>query len=148
MTLCPSFIFAHIHTYVYLSFFRPTTNSSVFTSVSEPRAKERWSYLIKLSVAGAEAGAVAGAGARAGAEIRICGSVEPEPKEIFSAPQHCFLRARMNLFCIWTWSKVEQDPFSLKTPLPQWYGSRSTEFISVIFADPDWVNNEIIYQFC
>jgi hypothetical protein len=26
--------------------------------------------------------------ARAGAEIRICGSVEPEPKEIFSAPQH------------------------------------------------------------
>jgi hypothetical protein len=36
-------------------------------------------YIIKLS------------GAGAGAEIRICGSVEPEPKEEkFSAPQHCF----------------------------------------------------------
>jgi hypothetical protein len=31
------------------------------------------------------------AGAGAGAAIRICGSAEPElePKEIFSAPQHC-----------------------------------------------------------
>jgi hypothetical protein len=37
------------------------------------------SYLIKLS----------GAGAGAGAGILICGSVEPEPKEIYSAPQHC-----------------------------------------------------------
>jgi hypothetical protein len=35
--------------------------------------------LIKLS----------GARTVGGAEIRICGSVEPEPKEIFSAPQHC-----------------------------------------------------------
>jgi hypothetical protein len=33
-------------------------------------------YFIKLSGAGAIA------------EIRICGSMEPEPKEIFSAPQH------------------------------------------------------------
>jgi hypothetical protein len=41
--------------------------------------------IIKLSVAGARAGA--------GAEIRICSSVELEPKlkEILSAPQHCFL---------------------------------------------------------
>ncbi len=31
----------------------------------------------------------AGPGARAGAVIRIYGSAEPEPKEIFSAPQHC-----------------------------------------------------------
>jgi hypothetical protein len=29
-----------------------------------------------------------GAGAGAGAAIRICGSVEPEPKEIILAPQH------------------------------------------------------------
>jgi hypothetical protein len=40
-------------------------------------------YLIKLSGAGA------GAGARAGAATRICSSVEPEPKEIFSVPQRC-----------------------------------------------------------
>jgi hypothetical protein len=32
-----------------------------------------------------------GAGTGAGAEIRISGSVEPEPKEIFSAPQHWFI---------------------------------------------------------
>jgi hypothetical protein len=38
-------------------------------------------YLIELSGAGAGEGA--------GAEIRICGSVDLEPKEIFSAPQHC-----------------------------------------------------------
>ncbi len=101
-------------------------------------------YLIKLSVAGAGAGAVAGAGAGAEAEIRICGSVEPEQKEIFSAPQHWFLCARMNLlnlFYIWTWSKVEQDPFSLKTPWPQWYGSK--EILSVIFAD-----RESNHEFC
>jgi hypothetical protein len=35
-------------------------------------------YLIKLS------------GGGAGAEIWTCGSLEPEQKEIFSAPQHCF----------------------------------------------------------
>jgi hypothetical protein len=35
------------------------------------------SYLMKLS------------GAGTGAVIQICGSAEPEPKEIFSAPQHC-----------------------------------------------------------
>jgi hypothetical protein len=29
-------------------------------------------------------------GARNGAAIQICGSVEPELEEIFSAPQHCF----------------------------------------------------------
>jgi hypothetical protein len=34
-------------------------------------------YFIKLS------------GAQTGAEIRICGSAEKEPKEIFSASQHC-----------------------------------------------------------
>ncbi len=34
-------------------------------------------YLIKLS--------------EAGATIQRCGSVEPEPKELFSAPQHCLL---------------------------------------------------------
>jgi hypothetical protein len=39
--------------------------------------------IIKQYGAGARAGAGAGAG------IWICGSVEPEPKEIFSAPQHC-----------------------------------------------------------
>jgi hypothetical protein len=31
----------------------------------------------------------AGAGAGAGIIIRICGSWEPEPKEIVLAPQHC-----------------------------------------------------------
>ncbi len=38
-------------------------------------------YLIKLSGPGA------GTGARTA--NRICGSLEPEPKEIFPAPQHC-----------------------------------------------------------
>jgi hypothetical protein len=31
---------------------------------------------------------LSGTGAGARAAIRICGSVEPEPEEIFSAPQH------------------------------------------------------------
>ncbi len=39
---------------------------------------------------GAEAGAGAGTGGGAGAAIQVCGPAEPEPKEIFSAPQHCF----------------------------------------------------------
>jgi hypothetical protein len=40
------------------------------------RSKRKFSmYLIKLS--------------GAGAAIRICGSVEPGPKEIISAPKHC-----------------------------------------------------------
>jgi hypothetical protein len=42
------------------------------------RLKRKFSmYLIKQS------------GAGAGAAIRICGSVEPEQKEIISAPNHC-----------------------------------------------------------
>ncbi len=55
--------------------------------LSRKRAFSR--YLIELSGAGARAafgaGAGAGAGSGAAAAIRICGSVEPEPKEIFSA---------------------------------------------------------------
>ena len=36
----------------------------------------------------------------AGAEIRICGSVEPEPKEIFSAPQHWFITWVVGMACV------------------------------------------------
>ncbi len=46
--------------------------------------KEFSRYLTKLSGAGSGAGARA----RAGAAILICGSEEPEPEEIFSAPKY------------------------------------------------------------
>ena len=47
-------------------------------------------FKVLYSLKPSRAGAGAGAGAGARAAIRICGSLEPEPKEIFSSPQHWF----------------------------------------------------------
>jgi hypothetical protein len=53
-------------------------------------------FLIKVP------GAEAEAEARAGAAIRICGSVEQGPKEIFSAPQYWILANPYELInCTW-----------------------------------------------
>jgi hypothetical protein len=46
------------------------------------------SWLLKLKVS------------RAGATIRNCNSVEPQPKEINSAPQHCNAHGQSDNFCI------------------------------------------------
>jgi hypothetical protein len=51
-------------------------HASIHVKSTSTQVKRKFSrYLIKLS--------------GAGAAIRICDSVEPEPKGIISAPQHC-----------------------------------------------------------
>jgi hypothetical protein len=64
----------------------------MYPQVKQNKVISRVTYLINVSVKKIQSrrkfGVGAKAGTGAGAVIRISGATEPEPKEIFTAPQH------------------------------------------------------------